>query len=264
MPSKRRSLRRIARAAALALAVGLLANVTVAWLAMRLPTGNAWYGPFAATQIGLTRTADGERTFQLSRGENAWHRVVSYWHMQVSGLSLSMPEADFRAGEIDLATLPGHLRPGDIDELRMQAWYHEVGWPAPALACSVHWRRQISNSNVTYTVRGGLQLPRDANFNPRALPLTPVWPGFAANTLLFAMVAAGGWLVVRGIRAQRRAKKGQCTRCRYPRAGLAPDAPCPECGDVPRPDLTPASSSADPAAANAPAPGTPRGAPPSR
>src|SRR5690606_16655148 len=67
------------------------------------------------------------------------------------------------------------------------------------------------------------------------------WPSWSASgppvpmtrvivPLWLPAVAAGGaaWLAHRRVRALELV--GCCRRCRYSRAGLAPGAPCPECG----------------------------------
>lgn len=196
---------------------------------MPVGSGSAWYGPPTRQNLGVFRADDG-KTYQITRGRNAWHTTISYWWMQISGQSLSMSAADYEAAKFDFHQLPRHQRPDALTDLNMQAWYHATGWPMPALACSVHWKQQILNSNITYTVRGGIQLPRDAAFNPRALPLTPVWPGFVVDTLIFA----GAWLAL-GLglgawRRRRRERRGLCRHCAYPTADLPEGSPCPECG----------------------------------
>jgi hypothetical protein len=122
------------------------------------------------------------------------------------------------------------MRPKSIDDLEMLAWFHETGWPLPAMTCSVHWEKQILNANVTYSVSGGVQLPRDKEYNPRALPLTPLWPGFAVNTLLWG----GAWLPLMwaagAVRRRYRTARNRCVHCGYLRTGLAPGSACPECG----------------------------------
>ncbi len=64
----------------------------------------------------------------------------------------------------------------------------------------------------------------------RRLPLTPLWPGFAINTLLYAPIL---WLLfltpglLRRWRRIRRIRRGQCPACAYP-IGTSPV--CTECG----------------------------------
>lgn len=69
-------------------------------------------------------------------------------------------------------------------------------------------------------------------------PIFPVWPGLAANSIIWSCVAfAVYWpvsLVWRSIvrrTARYRRARGLCEKCEYPRAGL--EGPCPECGREP-------------------------------
>jgi hypothetical protein len=55
---------------------------------------------------------------------------------------------------------------------------------------------------------------------------------FIANTLFYAAVPLGGWLVIGPVRRWRRRRAGRCPACGYDRAGLAAGAVCPECGDA--------------------------------
>ena len=59
---------------------------------------------------------------------------------------------------------------------------------------------------------------------PESWGSVPLWP---IPLLLFA---TGVPILRSGILARRRAMTGSCAKCGYSLAGLAPDAPCPECG----------------------------------
>ncbi|MFG0242396.1 MAG: hypothetical protein ACF8R9_06395 [Phycisphaerales bacterium JB054] len=220
---------RLLVAAALA---GVVTTVVVSWLAMFVPTGHAWNGPPTDQVLGAAKASDG-KFWQLSRGQNRWHTVVGYWHMQISGMSMWMADDDYQGIKVDFAQLPRRDRPDDLTDLQMHAWYHTTGWPFPALSCAVQWKAQLANSINLYHVEGGLQLPRDASFNPRALPLTPVWPGLLANVVVYT----GAWILIgRGVclvRHHRRARRGLCSGCGYPRTDLPVGSPCPECGRSP-------------------------------
>ncbi|MFG0284143.1 MAG: hypothetical protein ACF8R7_06940 [Phycisphaerales bacterium JB039] len=223
-----RALRRI-RPLGLAVLIGAVATIAIAQLAMFLPPGNAWYGPKLDQDLGLWMDGD-NKIWTITRGASPWHRTTSYWHMQASGLSLMIPAADYEARKFDFRQLPRRQRPASLEELTMLAWFHEVGWPFKALSCSVRWQRQISNANIIYTVRGGVQLPRDADFNPRALPLTPIWAGLLADVAIFGGLWLLGAWSVRAARRRWRMRRLRCAHCGYSVVGLPPGAACPECG----------------------------------
>ncbi len=59
------------------------------------------------------------------------------------------------------------------------------------------------------------------------VPLRPIWPGFAVNTLFYAVVL---WLLIPGPFALRRfirVKRGLCPACAYP---MGESDVCSECG----------------------------------
>ncbi len=67
-----------------------------------------------------------------------------------------------------------------------------------------------------------------------ALPLHPIWPGFAINTLFYAAIL---WLLLPGPFALRRflrLRRGLCPKCAYP---MGESVVCTECGGA-LPSLT--------------------------
>lgn len=59
------------------------------------------------------------------------------------------------------------------------------------------------------------------------LPLKIIWPGFVANTLLYAMLLYSIFLLPLKLRFLLRLKRGQCTKCGYP---IGQSEVCTECG----------------------------------
>ena len=77
-------------------------------------------------------------------------------------------------------------------------------------------------------VSGGLLLSYNEN-ELRILPFRPLWPGFAINTILYAIAL---WVSIWGVIALRRfvrVKRGLCPACAYPRAQ---SNVCSECGEA--------------------------------
>ena len=66
----------------------------------------------------------------------------------------------------------------------------------------------------------------------RSLPVIPAWPGFAINTVFYAVIL---WLLFAApfaLRRRRRMRRGLCPACAYP-VGESPV--CTECGKAIRP-----------------------------
>ncbi len=106
------------------------------------------------------------------------------------------------------------------------------GWPARSMYCEFEMAQR--GAFATSIELGGIELAPSRHLPPartrsdwRALPLRPLWPGFAVNTLLYAVVL---WLLIPGPFALRRfirVRRGLCPACAYPRGE---SDVCSECG----------------------------------
>ena len=81
------------------------------------------------------------------------------------------------------------------------------------------------------TVEHGLDLSHLGGWPEirKALPLAPIWPGFAINTVFYAAIL---WLLTLSpftARRMIRRKRGHCLKCGYDLRGDY-SAGCPECG----------------------------------
>jgi hypothetical protein len=117
-----------------------------------------------------------------------------------------------------------------------EVWVLAAGWPMRSFSCSFYnpqltgkpWRYEYSTSGGIGLPFRSIRQPTCIVYKPAALPLRPVWPGAALNTLAYS----SAWLpllLVPGFRRWWRIKRKRCPMCGYE---LASDfnAGCPECG----------------------------------
>jgi hypothetical protein len=77
--------------------------------------------------------------------------------------------------------------------------------------------------------RTGIDISRQRPGGAKFLPVTPLWPGFAINTIFYAAIVWGLFAVPGAIRKRVRRKRGQCAACGYSLRGSSGEK-CPECG----------------------------------
>ena len=66
----------------------------------------------------------------------------------------------------------------------------------------------------------------------KILPTRPIWPGFAINTVFYAVILRGLYAAPFALRRRSRVKRGLCPKCAYDLRGRAPMSEvCPECGE---------------------------------
>lgn len=133
----------------------------------------------------------------------------------------------------ETALAPPGLPPG-IPLVRSGDLEYRTGWP---------WFALSGVSRFRGAPDGGVDAPRflrprtnrfflpkqNPSSGKRIIPLTPMWPGFLADTALFAGLFGLPWFVGSTRRAWRR-RRGVCVRCGYERRGAER---CPECGTTP-------------------------------
>jgi hypothetical protein len=105
------------------------------------------------------------------------------------------------------------------------------GWPFLACWCDFRW----TVANQAVRPEGGIALKAwdvtgvvyEHFSKPKGLPLRPIWPGFAINTVFYAAIL---WLLFAApfaLRRWRRIKRGLCPKCAYP---VGTSEVCTECG----------------------------------
>lgn len=110
------------------------------------------------------------------------------------------------------------------------------GWPFLYLRGEVPGPGPASGLDLRHGVwilDDDLIVPPSAAAHPRPMPLHPLPARFAAASALYAVPFLALMHAIRWALLARRRRRGLCTACGYPRQGLAPDAPCPECDTLP-------------------------------
>ena len=217
-------MKRHLRTIAIFLLLGAVVNVAVAW-------GAALVDPFVVKPE--VRGALGTETVWV------WTRVgVKHIFFRSMGSGSSV------RGEPDFPTdiMPSWLVfEGPTPEHKARKQMREIrtidgrGWPAISMWCEHERWYWGPGPEETIPLQGGIEtgLPDWERFRlsslqlKRVLPLRPTWPGFAINTLFYAMVL---WSLIRGPFALRRflrLRRGLCPKCAYP---MGESSVCTECG----------------------------------
>ena len=215
------------------LVAGAVVNVAVAWCCA------AW--PEAIRRLDHDRTTDCERGWWTQHTPQSDSPVpVVHSRATAFGLRYSILDAPSSSVEVQVAKDQGEFT------LSVKAgipWNQvlrvRAGWPMPSLSGERwHFGHPIETAVLAGEPAGRTDdalfhatFPvirmRASGSTERPIPLLPIWPGFAANTLSYAVIL---WLLIPGpfvLRRYLRMRHGLCPGCAYPMG----DAPvCTECG----------------------------------
>ncbi len=211
-------MRRILSIAALVLVAGAAINVAVTWAC-------AMWGPDDFPVTG-DRGNTGGVSWHLEHGSSRvatvfvleWDRP---WHLYEDK---PLPDAVFPKWAQSVAA--GPIPPVAIG--RTEGRYAvAAGWPLRSMRYDAD--TVAVGSNVTYAVREGLVVAATPGGLPFGgiLPLRPIFGGFAANTLLYAVAALTIGVALLAARSRNRLARGRCPTCAYP---VGQTARCTECG----------------------------------
>jgi hypothetical protein len=165
-------------------------------------TGGVWF------EARFVRGENSESDIGEYRGDDA----VPAW----SGFAI--PTAEFVSGQADA----------------VWRWGDGRGWPLVCLWSETRRYIDSLDTRQVLPVQWGIETtplePRDMYLsNPRVLPLRPIWPNFAINTIFYAAIVWFMFFAPGAIRKRVRRKRGQCAACGYSLRGTAGDV-CSECG----------------------------------
>jgi hypothetical protein len=222
------------------LLLGAIVNVAVAWgCALRLPAAT-----ILNSNTAIVKHESALLMIQQRRGDT---RITIQGTKRVSlpnteEISLAEFHAIVPHGSVfgDMQWIANELaaaRPAQGDSVLFE---HSHGWPMLAMS---GWASVTRTTQGRPTVEArGLKEIGPLRLGPlstkatyrRTLPLHPLWPGSAINTLFYAVVL---WLLFAApfaLRRWRRTKRGLCTKCGYDlRKRPSDSSVCPECGTCP-------------------------------
>ncbi len=206
------------------LLLGAVVNVAVAWGITAGVTYPGWPpSPTLAWDVEWPRPVPDHWP---ERASTIQGQIFGWRFDQYQGTAVEMRNGEPWATEefrIDIASVgwPCHA-------LRAEQWVDFV-YPHPEAEAGRH--RFDGQPRRTWWLCGiPLQYPRfgfDPQQSLKSLPVRPIWPGFAINTIFYATLL---WLLIPGTFALRRflrLKRGLCPKCAYPMGG---SSVCTECG----------------------------------
>ncbi|MGH7130850.1 MAG: hypothetical protein ACREJO_02765, partial [Phycisphaerales bacterium] len=232
---------RALRLLALAAVAGALTTVAVSWsiavwsYTVGSPVTQGW-----VVQSGKA----------LSFGRSAGPGMEQvYWSVQSKGTDMDWAR-DQAAKSAAFPVWCALAEPGEPERLMsqvpvtgsphsQQVFEIATGWPLIAMRARLHdafWMAPPPLAGPPYQAMDGIQVSTHWVINggsragqARALPLTPLWSGFAVNTVVYAVLWSVALVGFAAWRRSRRKRKGACEKCGYDLSGQTQSG-CPECG----------------------------------
>jgi hypothetical protein len=218
------------------LLLSAIVNVGVAW-GLALTIGFATSVNVGTAQLrGMRESPDGTWSIAVFERIGSVH-ITSYRARSGRAMRPYGPEP---------STLIPHWLDYPLELLADQysySWSIEArGWPCASMWCrswgfSTSMLGEVSGVQAQYgiTVSDRGIRPAHGGSIPRVLPLRPIWPGFAINTVFYTTLL---WLLFAApfaLRRRLRIRRNLCPHCAYP---VGTSGVCTECGKAIKPNRT--------------------------
>lgn len=124
---------------------------------------------------------------------------------------------------------------GESPRVLAACYRHRYGLPLRALGYDLAYDTWTDHPDASAPVERHsnwhwtIDVHRSGGVTTITLPLTPIWSGFAIDTLFFAAASALTLAMRRWMIRRWRLKRGRCPACKYP-IGTSPV--CTECGEA--------------------------------
>jgi len=207
------------------LVLGAIVSVAVAWVCAYFIDVHSVLDNDERHRVGATSLAPGTAPWGVEMYQHAGAvRVYSLI------LDTYIGQYPMERVESFLPSWAACLRPTDAQAYPTTA-IDARGWPLIAMYSikpGSEWNWEPAEYGLDLSPLRSQRLPSEYWY--RCLPLRPIWPGFAINTVFHAVVL---WLLFAGpfvLRRRRRIRRGLYPKCAYDLRGTAEGAACPECG----------------------------------
>jgi hypothetical protein len=168
----------------------------------------------------------------------AWGCTIPSWSITLSATPVDGPSWPLKPKN-SWSTPPNSVARATRFGLAFESWHdtrtngryasmsvRRAGWPNYGLRCS-SWHELYAGQTKQQVTSFDAVMMKRPFATERWLPLRPIWPGFAVNTLFYAGIL---WLLFAApfaLRRRRRIKRGLCPACAYP---VGDSEVCTECG----------------------------------
>jgi hypothetical protein len=217
--------------------LGAIVNVAVAWMAVSIARPMPLGGMFVGLPLENSDEFDDRAAILISLG---WKPTPSDEHTvyTLNWTNLSVFGFDRGLWIEDAQRRPTSHASGKIFvQRRMAAILFVSGWPSRSM-CGAIWNSalfdEIPVTCPSWVSSNCIVLDDQRGWSDRALPLGPLWPGFAINTIFYAAVLWIIFTIPGSVKRLRRRAKGWCIHCGYDLRGqttsVNEERRCPECG----------------------------------
>jgi hypothetical protein len=219
---------------AFSLLLGVCTTVGVAWAFAcqpePRPAGGWREQPPGRWGKYFTAVRDSSATFQCAYVDLHPGRVNIRWTIcPMCGNGMEWFK-NFAEGEFaQVSSWSTFMQSHATDDVNLVGEERAAGWPLLAVRSCNTYSSFPRPSALTESF-GEITLPSwlgNRDGAPHTVPICPIWPGFAINTLFYAAIV---WLLFAApfaLRRRRRIKRGLCPACAYP---VGESAVCTECG----------------------------------